>query len=478
MLLIGLDFGSTTSSAVVASAEVVRNCVTGRMEWGRLSRVWRSEPVFTPFAGDVLDEARLAVLLDGWLADSGVDPAEIASGGAIVTGLAAQAANAAAIGRLVRQRLGDAVIATADDPCLESWLAFMGNCLRLSQAYPQTPFINLDIGGGTTNLALGQAGTVQSVGCYYVGARHVQCQPGSYLLLRLSPYGVRMLHGLGIQRSCGDELRPDERARILDFYTGLLEAVVSGQPPREPRELTEALKQVSFETPRGPPPILTFSGGVGELVYAFARGEPRPGVTMFGDLGIDLAERIVGSPVLSRDLHTFVPETLGRATVYGLAIHNTELSGATLYLPHPEQLPLRDLPIVGRIQWPAVADPAALAYVDGQLRASLALARHAASGACLELNIGPDDGQAVKQLGERLAQALEDTRFPPDRPLVVLVSSNVGKTLGQYATRWGRLSASLIVLDEMPSRGAQFVSLGRMTNQLVPASFYGLPIAK
>src|SRR6266478_5646794 len=56
LLLIGLDFGSTTSSAIISQAQVLRNCSTGRLELGRRSVVYRSMLTFTPFANDLIDE--------------------------------------------------------------------------------------------------------------------------------------------------------------------------------------------------------------------------------------------------------------------------------------------------------------------------------------------------------------------------------------------------------------------------------------
>ena len=131
---------------------------------------------------------------------------EIFAGGALVTGLAAQRTNAAEITRLIEARVADSLVATADDPRLESWLAFMGNCHALSRAHPRTPIVNLDIGGGTTNLAWGQDGQVVSTGCLFVGARHFQFKPGGYQLTDLSQYGAALLDELQIARGVGDAL--------------------------------------------------------------------------------------------------------------------------------------------------------------------------------------------------------------------------------------------------------------------------------
>src|SRR5581483_2365832 len=154
---------------------------------------------------------------------------ELFGGGALLTGLAARRQNAVALVELVRRRLGDALVASADDPCLESWLAFMGSCAALSHSHPDRPIINLDIGGGTTNVALGEAGEVLKTGCLYVGARHVQVTPGTYRIKRLSEFAAELFEHLRIRKGIGDELSHDDVDAVLDFYLRLLEATVTGR---------------------------------------------------------------------------------------------------------------------------------------------------------------------------------------------------------------------------------------------------------
>ena len=167
---------------------------------------------FTPFTNNLIDEQILAGHLDRWLRESGVTPGTFTSGGVIITGLAAQKANVAAIEALVKQRVGDALFAVAEDPCLESWLAFMGSCLALSWAEPEAHFLNLDIGGGTTNLAMGINGEVLRCGGLYAGARHFQFVPGTYRITGLSSYAVRLLKDLAT-RARDDEAYLEQQAR-------------------------------------------------------------------------------------------------------------------------------------------------------------------------------------------------------------------------------------------------------------------------
>src|SRR5262249_54450523 len=136
--LLGLDCGTTTTSAVIASARLSRHFATGRVVLSDFVEQHRAEMVFTPFRGDALDAEAVASLLAGWLTAGGVRDVELFGGGAIITGLAAQRGNAGELARLLRARVGGAIMATADDPCLESWMAFMGSAAGLSRERPDT----------------------------------------------------------------------------------------------------------------------------------------------------------------------------------------------------------------------------------------------------------------------------------------------------------------------------------------------------
>jgi ethanolamine utilization protein EutA len=465
--LVGLDFGSTTSNALVASAKLIRSVVTGRVELSHVCESFRSELVFTPFdQEDHLDLAKVEELLDRWLAAGGVRPPAIFGGGALLTGLTAQRANAPALVELIRRRLGEALIATADDPCLESWLAFMGSCSGLSRAHPDQAILNLDIGGGTTNLALGKAGEVLRTGCLIVGARHIQITPGGYHLVRISPYARSLLDHLEIRKGPRDQLAESEVRAVLDFYLTLLQAAVegNGEPFREP--VAHLHEQVPFRRPADMMDVaVTFSGGVGELVYGHVSGKPWPPPTHFGDLGIDLAQRIVQTPFWSGHLRRFRPASAGRATVYGLLRHSTEVSGSTLFLPRPEFLPLADVPILGRLS--ASSAPA-------QIHDIVELVRRSPGGGCVQVEMGGQGATAVRALGQRIAKVLREDSFPASHPLVLLVPENLGKALGHYVTEWGALALKVVVIDEVAVRDAQYVRIGAQHGQVVPISFYGL----
>ena len=79
--LMGLDFGTTTSSAVVALASLHRSAA-GRMELSVSEEVFRSELVFTPLmSDDRVDLDQIEHLLDTWLAAGQVEPGRLFGGG-------------------------------------------------------------------------------------------------------------------------------------------------------------------------------------------------------------------------------------------------------------------------------------------------------------------------------------------------------------------------------------------------------------
>ncbi|MFO0864655.1 MAG: ethanolamine ammonia-lyase reactivating factor EutA [Gemmataceae bacterium] len=90
------------------------------------------------------------------------------------------------------------------------------------------------------------------------------------------------------------------------------------------------------------------------------------------------------------------------------------------------------------------------------------------------MRLGDAGAATVRALGRRLADLLEQIDFPNDTPLVLLIEENVGRVLGQYASRWGDSRRTLLSIDEVPFRSGQYVRIGSPRGQVVPVSIYGL----
>ena len=474
VILLGLDFGSTTSSALLASAKIASSATSGRMQLDDVSIIYKSEPVFTPFNiqnnKQSIDTEKVSALISRWLKQSGVEASRIFSGGSIITGLAAQSDNAAALSMLIKNLVGESVIATADDPCLESWLAFMGSCSVLSRFHEDIPIVNIDIGGGTTNIALGINGDVQATGCYFIGARHFQFVPGSYQLKAISSYGAALLESLNIYKHVDETLNADECDKVIAFYINALEAIATGDAtffnvPIAKKHVQVGINLNPFILKQATKPTITFSGGVGELLYKISAGETLPSTTIYGDFGIDLALAISRSALLSADLTSRIPENKGRATVIGLTLHSTELSGNTIYVQHPHCLPQRDVPIIAKLTTDSTIQ---------QWTSAFTLAAKRQGGACIQVLATDYSLEQVRTLASQIKYALQSSQYSPSQLLVILVEANIGKALGNYISDWGQMDYNLMVIDEVALRDAHFVHIGRLHQGIIPVSFFGL----
>ncbi len=469
VILLGLDFGSTTSSALVASANIASSATSRRMQLDDVSIIYKSEPVFTPFNiqnnKQSIDTAKVSALISTWLKQSGVEASRIFSGGSMITGLAAQSDNAEALSTLITNLVGESVIATADDPCLESWLAFMGSCSALSRFHASTSIMNVDIGGGTTNIALGINGDVQATGCYFIGARHFQFVPGSYQLTAISSYGTGLLESLNIDKQVGETLSADECEKIIAFYIKALEAIVTGDATFFNSVIAKKHTQVVISLNQNTKPTITFSGGVGELLYKISAGGTLPATTFYGDFGIDLALAISNSKLLSANLKTCIPDNKGRATVVGLTLHSTEISGNTIYVQHDHCLPQRDVPIIAKLATNSTIE---------QWHNAFALAAKRQQGACIQMAACNNTLEQVRALASQIKHTLQFSQYLPSQLLIILVEANIGKALGNYISDWGQLDYNLMVIDEVALRDAHFVHIGRAHQGMIPVSFYGL----
>ncbi len=362
--------------------------------------------------------------------------------------------------------MNDVLVATAGDPCLEAWLAFQANAGPLSRAQPDRWVINLDIGGGTTNIAAGKGGEVFRTGSLFVGARHLEVVPATYRVVRLSAYAGALLPELAIAARPGNSLTEGEVLRILDWQIALIDAAVTGDRAAFTSPLGRMHEQVIFNRPdEMRDPIFCVSGGVGELVHDILHERPLPTPTAFGDLGIDLAQRIAAHPDWVTRLAQSRQPAAGRATVYGLLLYATQVSGSTVYLPDPELLPARDVPIFGRVTSNSTAE---------QIRDILQLVARSTAGGGVIVSLGDGDAFTVRQLGERFASAIRTANIPGSTLLVLIVRENVGKALGGYVSQWGSIPVCLIVLDEIEPLDARFVQIGSLRDGVVPVSFYGM----
>ena len=174
LLSVGIDLGTTTTQLVFSrltvrnegSAFSVPNYTVAAREVLRRSAVH-----FTPLRSErELDAGAIARIVDAEYAAAGIDRRAVQTGAVIITGETARRENARAVLEALSGYAGDFVVATAG-PALESALAGRGaGAADYSQAHACT-VVNLDIGGGTTDIGvLTMNGIAQSASLKVAGA--------------------------------------------------------------------------------------------------------------------------------------------------------------------------------------------------------------------------------------------------------------------------------------------------------------------
>ena len=181
LLSVGLDVGTTTTQLVVSRLQVENRAssfAVPELEITDREVIYRSPVHFTPLIGQALvDGEGVRRLLEAEYQKAGITPSQVDTGAVIITGETSRKENARAVLDALSEVAGDFVVATAG-PDLESVLAAKGaGAVEYSQKTGKT-VLHMDIGGGTSNLALMEKGRIVATGCMNVGGRLLKFEDG------------------------------------------------------------------------------------------------------------------------------------------------------------------------------------------------------------------------------------------------------------------------------------------------------------
>ena len=329
---VGLDVGTTTTQLVVSEL-TARNRASGfavpRMEITGRKVVYQSPVCFTPLlSGELVDGEGIRAIVEREYRAAGITPESVDTGAVIITGETSRKENAQAVLHALSRYAGDFVVATAG-PELESALAARGAGAVACSEETGKPVLHMDIGGGTSNLALCENGKITHVGCLNVGGR----------LLKLDSAGTVTYVSPVLREvtdySAGIRLSPAQAMETARMLASVLE-MAAGLRPRDAL-FTHFVTAGTESVPVPDGVTVSFSGGVADCV------EKDIPWLEFGDLG-PLLGRAIRESRLCRGSYRLGEQTI-RATVIGAGCHSAQLSGSTVFLRNA-RLPERNLPVV------------------------------------------------------------------------------------------------------------------------------------
>src|SRR2546428_453561 len=194
--------------------------------------------------------------------------------------------------------------------------------------------MNIDVGGGTTKIAVCEAGEVVETTALDIGARVVSFDAEGRVN-RIEAAGRRFAGEVGLALEIGKKPGADALAKMVERMADRLLEAARGQTLGAE---TSALLRLEPLRNERKPDIVTFSGGVAEYIYG---RETRD----FGDLGRELARAILAR-VKAWGPRIEQPDQGIRATVVGASQYTLQVSGSTIFVAPQTVLPLRNVPVV------------------------------------------------------------------------------------------------------------------------------------
>ncbi len=469
LVSVGIDIGSAGTQVIFSRLHLRRlgEDLSSRYFVVARETLYQSPVTLTPYLSEErIDEQALRECIDRAYVAAGLHPDRIDAGAVILTGEALRRENAQAIGEMLAEIGGEFVCAAAGHH-MEAMLAAYGSGAAMASHDHNSRILNIDIGGGTTKLALIDSGEVLETAAVHIGGRLLVIDAAGSIT-RLDPAGRYLASQAGSQWSLGDRAAPIALDALADWMAEALLAAVLERP--SPAAVERLYLTAPLQDLRRIDGVM-FSGGVGEYVYGREERD-------FGDLGrrlgLALRQRIDAGRLPWRLLPA--GECI-RATAFGASEYSVQLSGNTVYISSPAALlPRKNLPVLhppvrldGRIDALALAAAirshfGAFDLVEGESEVALAFRWR-----------GEPSFERLSEFAGGVVSALERT-IERQVPIYLILDGDVAQTIGAILKEeWG-LASEVLAIDGIALRDFDYIDLGRirMPSCTVPVTIKSL----
>ena len=463
---VGIDIGSSGTQIIFSRVHMRRlgEDLSSRYYVAARETLFASPVALTPYESEQrIDEAHLRTIIDTAYQTAAVVPADIDTGVVILTGEALRRENAPVIASVVADRGGDLVCASAGHH-MEAMLAAYGSGAAAVSHERGARILNIDIGGGTTKLAVVEDGRVVATAAVHIGGR-LQVVDDSGAIQRLDPAGAQHAARAGFSWSRGDRIVSGDLDKVADTMADALIAAVTSRPL--PPDIAALYLTDPIELGRIDGTM--FSGGVAEYVYD---REARD----FGDMGRRLGHAIVRRIASNAFPWPLLPagECI-RATALGASEYSVQLSGSTSFISDPASLlPRRNLQVL-RPDYVSEEriDPDALA---GAIRAHLTAFDIAGDDVALALRWrGPPSHARLAAFADGICRGLMQ-RIAQGGPLYLMLDGDVAQTLGAIMRDELLIRNEILAIDGIVLLDFDYIDLGRirLPSNTVPVTIKSL----
>lgn len=466
---VGIDVGSAGTQVLFSRVHLCRQAVDLSTRYLVVARdtLFESPVSLTPYASErLIDARRLGEIVDRAYQRAGLHPDDIDTGVVILTGEALRRENAEPIARTLSEKCGDLVCATAGHH-MEALLAAHGSGAVHLAHRRGIRLLNVDIGGGTTKLAVIDKGRIVSTAALHVGSRLIALGADG-AIERLEPAGREHARRAGFDWRAGDRPAARELRCVAESMADALVAALTAEaadPALADLYLTDPIGAL------GPIDAILCSGGVAEYVY---RRETRD----FGDLGKALGEALRARIDAGRLPWPLAPDSRGiRSTALGCSEFTVQLSGNTGYISAPEALlPRRNLNVLRpELELGGDLDPRALATAIGRHLETFGVAPTDPKLVLALHWSGPPRYARLKRLAQGIAEALRE-RIAGRLPIYVILDADIGMTLGSILHSELAPGCEVLVIDGLELWDFDSIDIGqlRAPSKTVPVTIKSL----
>lgn len=451
-LSVGIDIGTSTTQLIFCRL-VIENLASSytvpRISIVEKEVIYRSEIYFTPLKSQTeIDVEKVREIVEQEYRNAQITPDMLKTGAVIITGETARKTNANLVLKLLSDMAGDFVVATAG-PDLESALSAKGAGTDRISEEERVTVANLDIGGGTSNIAAFTNGKLVGVSCLDIGGRLIKVNQGkiTYIYEKIQELAKR--NGMSIQ--VGDSADIQVLSRICTLMAEELAQAVhlKARQSNHHSMYTNGGAPLSEEIScQG----ITFSGGVADCIY----NDKTEDVFCYGDIGV-LLGRAIRALADFQEIKVYPAIETIRATVVGAGIHTTNVSGSTISYSE-KNLPVKNIPVI-RIPFDEesnleslsryIANHIPLYYTEGKLEQvaiSLTGSLHTSF-------------LAVQDLANAIIKGAQDI-IQSNHSLIVIVENDIGKVLGNGLNVMLERKKDVICIDGIHAGEGDYIDIG------------------
>lgn len=462
ILSVGIDIGTSTTQVIfsrIAMENTGSYFSVPRVSIVDKEVVYKSPVYVTPLKTPVLiDGAAVREIVAREYQAAGYTQQDVDTGAVIITGESARKENAAEVLAQLSDFAGEFVVSTAG-PDLESIIAGKGSGAYQYSMDNICSTVNLDIGGGTTNIVMFHDGEVVAKGCLDIGGRLIRVTD-ELMVESISPAAQLIADAVGVSLAVGQRTSYQALDAITDKMADLL-AQALGVLPQEPLLWKIQTPESSWFAPAGRIKAICFSGGVADCIGSQEDGVP------YGDIGT-LLGRSIYHGALYRALPTITGSETIRATVVGAGTYTTSISGSTIDYAQG-LLPMKNIPV---LRLNSAEQAACFAGDTSALRKQIAwfMEQNSSDLIALAMKGDPDpDYAAVLRLADVLSSVM-DAALSPGQPLIVMLECDIAKVLGMAMREKMGEQRKIICIDSVKVEQGDFVDLGKpvLDGQVIP----------